>query len=184
MCCGVLQCVAVTLGSKNRIWACAHCPKNTALNPAQAKSYKIKRRILWATNEKNQPRVIKRVGSPTQKLSFCAFFHNFQKIFFKRIQKECAGHHWSTLLKTNRLQLISFLHSIFFSTLHGVSRLFAKTKVRKTRPKLEFLLLWTCKMLGSKQTLKWTYKSQKVELKTCKNYKWSKICLMKNYSSL
>jgi hypothetical protein len=30
---------------------------------------------------------------PPEKLSFCAFFHIFQKIFFKKIQKECAGHH-------------------------------------------------------------------------------------------
>jgi len=38
-------------------------------------------------------RVIKGDGFPPQKLSFCAFFHIFQKIFYEKIQKECAGHH-------------------------------------------------------------------------------------------
>jgi len=37
--------------------------------------------------------------------------------------------------------MASFLNSNFFLTFHGVSRLFAKTKFAKTRPKLELIVL-------------------------------------------
>jgi len=52
----------------------------------------------------------------------------------KILRKNSKRMRWTSLeyfLKTNRIQLTSFLNSKFSSTFHGVSRLFAKTKVRK-----------------------------------------------------
>jgi len=77
-------------------------------------------------------RRIKGDGFPSPpKLSSCAFFHD---IFQKKNQKDSKRMRWTSLgylSKTNQLQLISFLKSNFSSTCHGVTRLFAKTKVRK-----------------------------------------------------
>ena len=70
----------------------------------------------------------------------------------------------------------------FGSTLHGVSRLFAKTKVAKTRLKLELFILWSF-AAGSKQTL-----SENTDLKKL-NQKHAKIQVIekifdKKFSSL
>ena len=88
---GLFSCI---LGSKNRIWVCAHFPKNTALNPAQAKLY-VSNAGFWELRmtKKINLRGIKGDGFHPPKLSFGAFFHIFQKIFYEKIQKECPGHH-------------------------------------------------------------------------------------------
>ena len=81
------------------------------------KSYKCPKKSICAG--------LRTMVCPPPKLSFCTFFHIFQEMFFKEFQKECAGHHLSTF------EMTSFINSKIFSTFHGVSRLFAKTKVRQ-----------------------------------------------------
>jgi len=71
----------------------------------------------------------------------------------------------------------------FGSTVHGVSRLFAKTKFAKTRLKLELFMLWSFAALGSKQTL-----SENIDFKKL-NQKHAKIQVIekifdKKFSSL
>ena len=102
----------------------------------------------------------------------CHFASSF--IFFKKkIQKNSKRMRWTSseyFLKTHRLQLMSFLNTKISRLYTGCNAFLQKQSFAQTRPKLEFLLLWTCKVLGSKQTFEWKYRSQKVELETCKKY--------------
>jgi len=77
----------------------------------------------------------------------------FQKTFFKKIQKDYAGHYLNTFSETNRLQLILFLASKKFLTFQGMSRLFDKQRFAKTRPKLELREL-SYKQIEPKKTKK------------------------------
>jgi len=124
VCCGVLQCVAVTLGSKNRIWACTHFPKNNALNAEHAKFYESNAGFceLQMTKKKNQSRVIQRVGlAPPQNCHFAPSFMFSKKYFSKKFKK-------------NALDIIGVLFKDESITIHIVAQLnffldFAKTKV-------------------------------------------------------
>jgi len=106
---------------------CAHFPKNTALNPAQAKFHVSNAGFCeLQKTQKINLRGIKGDGFPTRKLSFCAFFHIFHKYFMKKCKKNaldiirvkrvclCFLKEF-VFLKTHRLHKISFLNSNFFS---------------------------------------------------------------------
>jgi len=69
---------------------------------------------------------IKCNGFPPKKLSFCAFIHIFQK----KIKKN-ALHIIGVLFKDASITIDIVPQLKIFSTFYGVSRLLAKTKVRK-----------------------------------------------------
>ena len=84
-------------------------------------------------------------------------------------------------LKTHRLQLMSFLNSKTSRLYTGCNAFLQKQRFAHTRPNLEFLLLWTFKVLGSKQNFKRKYASQKVETETCKYHSDQKYIWQTNF---
>jgi len=82
------------------------------------------------------------VANIAKKIKNCHFppFKIKFGMFSKKNQKEMRWTSLEYVVKTNRLQVISFLNSENFSTFHVVSRLFANTNFAKTGPKLELLL--------------------------------------------
>ena len=105
-----------------------------------------------------------------QQLSFSAFFQIKFGCFSKQINNNALDI-IRELFKDKSIAVDIFPQIIFFSTFHGLSRLFAKTKFAKTRPKLELLLMWTFQVFRFQQTFKWKYRSQKVEFETFKSYR-------------
>ena len=168
------------LGSKNRIWGLrAFSKKNTALNPAQAKFY-LSYAGFWELQiiKKINLCGIKGDGFPPPKTVILRLLSYFSKKF---VWKHSKRMRWTSLeyfSKTNRLQMISFLNSNFPRLFMGCHAFLQKQGFAKTRPKLEFLLLWTFKVLGFKQTFKWKYRSQKIIINMQK-LQWSKIYLTK-----
>jgi len=75
-------------------------------------------------------------------------------IFFKKIKKECAGHHSSTFRSQIDYNWYRSSTPTFPRLFTGCHAFLPKQRFAKTRPKLEFLPLWTFKVLGSKQTCK------------------------------